>query len=698
MNFGIPADNPILSQNAQVQQSLPDFQLNQVLNGKVLETQGGQAVFIVNAADKTLVLQAQQPINLQAGQSLQIKVISLQPNIEFSVLAQAPQNLNNRGIALATGAPILNLIEVSAQNLIANPANLSVNQMDINLSVDARQLTSGLQSLTNQLPLQLNQIVDAKVLETPIIQNGIALSIADKTVVVQSQQPLALQANENLQLQVVRTQPTLEFKIVSASAQPAIAGTTPQIASPASQAQPAQTQILRLLSVSTQSVAAVNPKLALNQLVSGQQIQAEVVGIDHGKLILQVLQPAITAQQPASSVSGSAIALSTSRPTIPPASASPTLTPPGSGASTFSNAGSDQAILQNNPVGERVRQLISLNAEQVMMGNSASIVQTGNAKIAQQSISQLLPGDKIQLQVVKAGDTPVFNLTVTESIPQISEQKVSQLLRQLLPIQNPPSVFANTLSRILPALAQDVSIPEALKQLARQILASIPQAPQLTQPEQLKQSISQSGLFFESRLAQQFSNNIELPLPQDLKLELLKMVQALNQEIAAQTNPKTVEMLKELLQNADSALAKLTLDQFNSLPNDESVKQGWIVELPFFWQNTASTVRLEIQQDKSGAQHQDDGNLQKNWAVNITITPPELATIHCRISCHDDAINARFWSDAAETVERINTHLDYLQRKLEQQGLKTGYMEAHQGKPDTHSLKKPLTNLFSEKV
>ena len=317
MNFGIPADNPILSQNAQVQQSLPDFQLNQVLNGKVLETQGGQAVFIVNAADKTLVLQAQQPINLQAGQSLQIKVISLQPNIEFSVLAQAPQNLNNRGIALATGAPILNLIEVSAQNLIANPANLSVNQMDINLSVDARQLTSGLQSLTNQLPLQLNQIVDAKVLETPIIQNGIALSIADKTVVVQSQQPLALQANENLQLQVVRTQPTLEFKIVSASAQPAIAGTTPQIASPASQAQPAQTQILRLLSVSTQSVAAVNPKLALNQLVSGQQIQAEVVGIDHGKLILQVLQPAITAQQPASSVSGSAIALSTSRPTIP---------------------------------------------------------------------------------------------------------------------------------------------------------------------------------------------------------------------------------------------------------------------------------------------------------------------------------------------------------------------------------------------
>ena len=36
-----------------------------------------------------------------------------------------------------------------------------------------------------------------------------------------------------------------------------------------------------------------------------------------------------------------------------------------------------------------------------MMGNSASIVQTGNAKIAQQSISQLLPGDKIQLQVVK---------------------------------------------------------------------------------------------------------------------------------------------------------------------------------------------------------------------------------------------------------------------------------------------------------
>ncbi|MDD1621651.1 MAG: flagellar hook-length control protein FliK, partial [Methylococcaceae bacterium] len=178
-----------------------------------------------------------------------------------------------------------------------------------------------------------------------------------------------------------------------------------------------------------------------------------------------------------------------------------------------------------------------------------------------------------------------------------------------------------------------------------------------------------------------------------------KFVQLLTREIEAQAQQKSAldntAMLKEALQKTHATLAKLTLDQFQSLPRDDSPKLVWVLELPFFHDHKADTVQIEIERDKRGAEDSD----QKNWAVSITITPPELATIHCRISCYDGSVNTRFWSDGADTVDKINTHLDYLKQQLEQKGLKTGFMEAHQGKPSpTDSAKKPLANLLSEKA
>jgi hypothetical protein len=69
------------------------------------------------------------------------------------------------------------------------------------------------------------------------------------------------------------------------------------------------------------------------------------------------------------------------------------------------------------------------------------------------------------------------------------------------------------------------------------------------------------------------------------------------------------------------------------------------------------------------------------------------------VSCYDGSVNTRFWSETAETVDKINTHLDYLKAQLEKNGLTTGFMEAHQGKPiQTNSAKTATSPLLSEKV
>jgi hypothetical protein len=69
------------------------------------------------------------------------------------------------------------------------------------------------------------------------------------------------------------------------------------------------------------------------------------------------------------------------------------------------------------------------------------------------------------------------------------------------------------------------------------------------------------------------------------------------------------------------------------------------------------------------------------------------------VSCYDGSVNTRFWSETAETVDKINAHLDYLKAQFEKNGLTTGFMEAHQGKPlQTHSTKTSTTQLLNEKV
>lgn len=395
--------------------------------------------------------------------------------------------------------------------------------------------------------------------------------------------------------------------------------------------------------------------LFFSQLVKGQQIQASIITIAESKITLEIqLEPGATAAAPGPAV-----------------------------------------IKTANPG----NMLISLDTKQLVLADSANPPNQTGVKTAAPALSTLTAGDQVSLQVLKTGNTPTFALTNPANTREITEQKITELLKQLLPVQASPVALVNYLRQQLPALENNPTVAETLKQMARDILAAIPLQEQLAEPAQLKQFIAQSGLFLERSLAELLSGKPDAVLQQDFKLKLLQFAETLKTAIEAETRQKlsggNSELLKEILQKTDSVLAKLTLDQLNSLPRDETSKQGWILELPFFHQLTADSLQIEIQQDKQN----DPETNRKNWAVNITITPPGLATIHCRITCYDAAVNTRFWSDAAETVDKILANLDQLKQQFELKGLKSGFMEAHQGKPaQTHSLNKPLTNLLSERV
>lgn len=505
--------------------------------------------------------------------------------------------------------------------------------MDIKLSLDLNLQAITAKAANNLPDLKLNQLLEAKVVDTQIMLNTLALSVADKTVLVQASQPLTLPAGQTLQLQVVKLLPAPEFKIIL----PALPQATDQVT-----ARPVEAPILKLLNPQSPPLSANPPvNIALNQLAPGQQLQAGIVNIAGDKITLRLL----------------------------PAQTAPAQTPPSA-----------------NPANP----LVTLDSKQLILTDAAS------PNSPKTTAPALTAGTLINLQVLKGGSSPTFSFSIPLPDPQ---QKIVETFKQLLPIQASPTPLLNRLDQILPTLDNNATVAETLKRLAREILNSIPLETQLSEPVRLKQTVDQSGLFLESKLAELLSGKDGAALPEDFKFKLVKLIQLLTVEIEAQARQKSEadssQLFKEILQKAQNALAKLTVDQLNSLPRDESSKQGWVLELPFFHNHKADSVQIEIEQEKRGG----NDERQKNWAVSITITPPDLATIHCRISCYDGAVNTRFWSEAADTVEKINAHLDYLKQQFERKGLTTGFMEAHQGKPaQTEAQKTAFPNLLSEKV
>ncbi|MGZ4999057.1 MAG: flagellar hook-length control protein FliK [Methylomonas sp.] len=525
--------------------------------------------------------------------------------------------------------------------------------MEINLPLDASLQPAMAKVAVKPLNLKLDQLLSAKVVGTQIMLDTLArggepgkqvltLNVADRQFLVQAQPPVNLQPGQSVQLQVVKLLPVPEFRIASP--------TSPQAANQAT-AQTLDAPILKLLNLQPQLSAAAAAKPSLSQLTAGQQLQATVVDMTGNKLILQLSS-------------------------APPAA--------DGGQGTAANSAASPA-----------NTLVTLDAKQLVLAPYQN-ESAPSLKTPASALSVLTPGAQVDLKVLKTGDNPTFAVSLSSAS---TEQKVIELFKQLLPIQNSSAPLLNHLNQILPALKNDATIAETLKRLAQDILASIPLKTYLTEPMRLKQSIDQSGLFLESKLAQLLSGKEGADLQQDLKLKLVKFVQLLDAEIGTQGQQKSemdnLTLLKEALQKTHATLAKLTLDQFQSVPKDDSAKLGWVLELPFFHGQKADTVQIEIEQDKQAA----NDNHSKNWVVSITITPPELGTIHCRVSCYDGSVNTRFWSDTADTVEKINAHLDYLKQQFEQKGLKTGFMEAHQGKPEaTDSVKKLPAHLLSEKA
>jgi len=273
--------------------------------------------------------------------------------------------------------------------------------------------------------------------------------------------------------------------------------------------------------------------------------------------------------------------------------------------------------------------------------------------------------NSVSLQVIKSGEHPQFKLLPAPT----PEESINNALKELLPKQQSTSVMLNQLVK---NLAQNENVSDTLKRLAQDILRNLPTKQQLTEGAQLKKNVDNSGLFLEAKLAQPAGKQASNLAP-DLKTKLTQLVNALQQDKGvAEKNTA----LQELQTKSEGALARLVLNQLKSLPQDEANRQAWTVELPFVDKKQAKSLQIQIEEENHNNSEQEN----KSWSATLSLSPPNLSPLHCKISFFNGTVHTNFWSETGETVQIIEGNLDYLSERFEAIGLKPGNLNAQQKK------------------
>ncbi len=290
----------------------------------------------------------------------------------------------------------------------------------------------------------------------------------------------------------------------------------------------------------------------------------------------------------------------------------------------------------------------------------------------------LRPGQSLTLQVTQTG-TPLVLRIVPESVAGTDE--INRALRHVLPRQGEIQPLLDNLVGIARAPGP---LPPAVAAFANRLLSSLPTIQNLIVPGALKQALHNSGQFLEARLAR-YSAAPE----HDFKAMLLQL-QGMLRHVAAKperheapgNSPPTPDgdtpAVVALQQRTDAALARMVMNQVDSLPRDGSIPTPLVVELPLRWNDQPAMLRLHIEPDDT-ARHEE--KMAPGWSVWLSFEPGNLGTVHCRLQLRGEQVSAAFWTERETTATLFQQHLEKLGLGFQQEGLTPHLLRCQTGKP-----------------
>lgn len=263
---------------------------------------------------------------------------------------------------------------------------------------------------------------------------------------------------------------------------------------------------------------------------------------------------------------------------------------------------------------------------------------------------------------------------------------------------------------------------EAIK-VVQQLISNLPSLGSKPDAGQIAELIKNSGILMESRL------HAEQASQQDIKANLLRLVaQLLPQQPhanplgaatqAALTSQALPQLLRELggaaasareqalrfpvtsrilekldnpndlgslLRLAAAAISRLQTHQLASLAQTYTTPEGtqlttWQTEIPMRNQDDVVPLQVRFQQE----QHNPADSQEQRppvWRLELSFELEPLGPLHVQVNLQEDNLSSRLWAKQENTVELINKELHVLRDKLLAAGLNIRELECEQGIP-----------------
>lgn len=372
-------------------------------------------------------------------------------------------------------------------------------------------------------------------------------------------------------------------------------------------------------------------------------------------------------------------------------------------------------------------------------GNGADLLLDirGKSLLVQAAVgkTELAIGDWVK--VMRAGN----ELQLMGKLAPAPEAGIARALAQRLPWQQTLDAgLARLMGTLTQGLRQDPyrancphrapqPLPEAARQAIEQMVARLPSGNSLTPgsgsqdttSQQVRQWLSESGLFAESRLAQ--TPSAQLP---DLKLALARVITALlaqqgstpehfnrltpistpelmqaplqfPQPLATPQAPGSGEApsVGQMLRLLAGMLNRITVNQLHSQvltargggdAAGPAPASTLVLDLPWLTpQNEPRLAQVRIEQypDKGESETRSAKTATAEWRLSLTMDLDEAGPLHFDVALRQQAVSARVWAEKQTTLRQVNQELPALRQSLTDLGLEVTDLDCRRGTPQS---------------
>lgn len=363
--------------------------------------------------------------------------------------------------------------------------------------------------------------------------------------------------------------------------------------------------------------------------------------------------------------------------------------------------------------GWTVGQLLSATVMKVDGAAGTAMLQIGERRVQAQVSGPMNPGQRLELRVLETGAR-----TLLERLPAPQENAMrvqQQALRERLPQAVPMRDLLPALERAAQR-ADAVAAPAANTRAAaatQAIVNVLPAFKDLAQPEALKRAMQASGLFLESNLARATDADLRQLLPRDLKVSLLRLVQAVSPGAApppsapaadaatsrhaelqtraapVRAEPRQVALPPPALEDGPPAhpriaeqarggIAAIEVNQLRAIAETGQGSAIWTMDLPV--RDPAGELRylrLEVEEESIPRQ----GEMHRQWSMTVRMDIEPLGPMCARVTLIEDSVHTVIWSERPATAELARLHAEWLRTQMRQAGLEPAEVQCLQGQP-----------------